>query len=60
MVGPAIESLLLLDRYAFLVEQLEVARAARSEGSEDPRRVELVNLFDQATGSLRNVALVVR
>lgn len=55
--GPAMESFLLLDRFAFLVERLE------TEGKEavgDSRRVELVNLFDQATGSLRNVAIVVR
>ncbi|KAK4705456.1 hypothetical protein P7C70_g752, partial [Phenoliferia sp. Uapishka_3] len=57
--GPAIESLFLLDRFAFLVEGLGKGDESNAE-SKDDRRVELVNLFDQATGSLRNVALVVR
>jgi hypothetical protein len=50
LLGPVIESLVILDRYLFLVEQLEGTG----------RAVEWVNLFEQASGSLRNVALVVR
>lgn len=48
-VGPVVESLVVLDRWAFV-----------AEGLEEGRRVELVNLFEQATGSLRNLAIVVR
>ncbi|KAM0755498.1 hypothetical protein T439DRAFT_375853 [Meredithblackwellia eburnea MCA 4105] len=55
--GPAVESMLLLDRFAFLVERLY---KSEDDLPVDRRRVELVNLFDQATGSLRNVAFVVR
>jgi hypothetical protein len=50
LLGPVIESLIVLDRYLFLVEQLDGTG----------RSVEWVNLFEQASGSLRNVALVVR
>lgn len=48
-VGPVVESLVVLDRWAFVVQ-----------GLEEGRRVELVNLFEQGTGSLRNLAIVVR
>jgi hypothetical protein len=54
-LGPPLESLIVLDRFAFLVEGLKGEGAQSGE-----RRVELVNLFEQATGSLRNLALVVR
>lgn len=56
LIGPVVESTIILDRYAFLVEQL----VGKREG--DRRRVELIPLFDQrgAAGSLRNMALVVR
>jgi len=47
-VGPVAESLLVLDRWAFLIEGLP------------GRQVEAVNVFEQSTGSLRNLALVVR
>lgn len=47
-VGPVAETLLVVDRWAFLAEGLE------------GRRVEAVNVFEQGTGSLRNLALVVR
>ncbi|BGP51750.1 hypothetical protein JCM10450v2_007700 [Rhodotorula kratochvilovae] len=56
-LGPPLESLCVLDRFAYLVEGL--ASAGEWDGG-DGRRVEVVNLFDQATGSLRNLALVVR
>lgn len=56
LIGPVVESTIILDRYAFLVEQL----VGRREG--DRRSVELIALFDQMAeaGSLRNMALVVR
>lgn len=48
--GPLIESLVVLDRYFYLVEGL----------SGTGRIVELYALFNQDVGSLRNLALVVR
>lgn len=49
-----------------LRHEWEEGGGAGGEGEEEEgekekkRRVELVNVFDQATGSLRNLALVVR
>ncbi|PCH40342.1 hypothetical protein WOLCODRAFT_98736 [Wolfiporia cocos MD-104 SS10] len=48
ILGPVVESLILLDREQWLREQLEDTGMA----------VKLVNLFDQASGSGRNVAIV--
>ncbi|EJD50590.1 hypothetical protein AURDEDRAFT_182479 [Auricularia subglabra TFB-10046 SS5] len=48
VLGPVVESLILLDRYLFLRQHLPHFQ------------VDLVPLFDQATGSARNMALVVR
>lgn len=67
-LGPPTESLCVLDRFAYLVEGLYPALAAGDHddggaggaAGEAGPRVEVVNLFDQATGSLRNLALVVR
>ncbi|GAA5970585.1 hypothetical protein JCM21900_005820 [Sporobolomyces salmonicolor] len=57
-LGPVLESLAVLDRWACLVEGLLGEGHERETSS---RRVELVNLFDQGlSGSLRNLALVVR
>jgi hypothetical protein len=56
-LGPPLESLCILDRFAFLCEGLE---ACDGEEGWSQRRVEIVNLFEQATGSLRNMAIVVR
>ncbi|KAI0325051.1 hypothetical protein GY45DRAFT_1287903, partial [Cubamyces sp. BRFM 1775] len=49
IIGPVIESLIMLDRAVWVHEELE----ANLE-------VDLVNLFDQASGSGRNVAIVIR
>ncbi|OSD02416.1 hypothetical protein PYCCODRAFT_1435416 [Trametes coccinea BRFM310] len=49
IVGPVIESLIMLDRAVWLEEELQGTGF----------RVELVNLFDQASGSGRNVAVVI-
>ncbi|GAA5865541.1 hypothetical protein JCM1840_001437 [Sporobolomyces johnsonii] len=58
-MGPVLESLAVLDRWAGLVEGL--FGEGDDEGQVSRRRVELVNLFDQGlSGSLRNLALVVR
>lgn len=51
LLGPVVESLIILDRLLWLKE--EVAE----EGQMD---AELVNLFDQSTGSGRNVAIVIK
>lgn len=66
ILGPLIESLILLDRYEWLREELGVVRGkypVHEEGREQLQNgamaVEMVNLFDQVTGSGRNVALVV-
>lgn len=47
MLGPVIESLIVMDRWTSL-----------KEGLEDECTVRMVNVFDQSTGSVRNVALV--
>lgn len=49
MLGPVVESLLLVDRWMYLREEVDVQVD-----------VKMVNIFDQSTGSARNVALVVR
>jgi hypothetical protein len=49
-MGPVIESYIALDRFLYLQEHLQ---EHNSKGS-----VYLCNLFDQGTGSLRNLALV--
>ncbi|GAA5850424.1 hypothetical protein JCM9279_001411 [Rhodotorula babjevae] len=68
-LGPPLETLCVLDRFAYLVEGLrdgagggerEGVTGAGAGAWTSERRVEVVNLFDQATGSLRNLALVVR
>ncbi|KIJ54760.1 hypothetical protein M422DRAFT_64012 [Sphaerobolus stellatus SS14] len=46
-IGPVVESLIIVDRYLYLVENLQ------------GRKVAAINLFDQAQGSGRNVVLVV-
>ncbi|TFK40707.1 methyltransferase domain-containing protein [Crucibulum laeve] len=50
LLGPAVESLILLDRVRWLREEL---------GLDRKLTVDLVNLFDQATGSGRNVGIVI-
>ncbi|GAA6060687.1 hypothetical protein JCM10212_005069 [Sporobolomyces blumeae] len=63
-VGPPLESLCVLDRWFLLVEGLRLSTEPDSGADADDgapgQRVEMVNLFDQGTGSLRNLALVVR
>ncbi|KAG6372805.1 hypothetical protein JVT61DRAFT_7212 [Boletus reticuloceps] len=54
ILGPLIETLILLDRRDWIKDEL----AEMSGGQEV--EVEMVNLFDQATGSGRNVALVMK
>ncbi|KAG6336264.1 hypothetical protein ID866_2818 [Astraeus odoratus] len=54
ILGPLVESLILLDRYEWLHE--EVGDTGQEKWD---MTIEMVNLFDQATGSGRNVALVV-
>lgn len=49
-IGPVIESYIVLDRLLYLQEHLQ--------GSNSKGSVHLYNLFDQGTGSLRNLALV--
>lgn len=57
IMGPLIESLILLDRHEWIREELN--GSSGSQGS-DAMDVDLVNLFDQATGSGRNVAIVIK
>ncbi|SCV68249.1 BQ2448_370 [Microbotryum intermedium] len=61
-LGPVLETLLVLDRFAFLVERLREVEGEEGEGSKLKRSVvlELRNLFDQRSGSVRNMALVLR
>lgn len=69
LLGPPVESLIAVDRYLFLQEAIynivngtdTDATPTNQSSSESDRAnggVKLVNLFDQSTGSLRNLALV--
>ncbi|KAH7103286.1 methyltransferase domain-containing protein [Auriculariales sp. MPI-PUGE-AT-0066] len=49
-LGPIVESLILIDRYLYLLENLP----------SEEWQVDLINLFDQSTGSARNVCLAAR
>ncbi|OBZ71113.1 Methyltransferase-like protein 25, partial [Grifola frondosa] len=49
ILGPVVETLILLDRYRWLEEELS------GTGME----IKLVNLFDQASGSGRNIAITI-
>lgn len=59
-LGPLVESLLVLDRYWFLFEAVHSALSEQPSETLSGRKenVQLINLFDQSTGSLRNTALV--
>lgn len=61
LVGPLIESTILLDRVQWIREELHRLNVARpgKERADPEFDVEMINLFDQATGSGRNVALAV-
>ncbi|KAG8815926.1 hypothetical protein FRC17_000535 [Serendipita sp. 399] len=67
-LGPIIESLVALDRYWFLRETVGPLVGTESNQGITPSgavevgdsMIQLVNLFDQSTGSLRNMALVWR
>lgn len=65
IVGPVVESYILLDRFAWILEELKVCPLSATRMREligvqnTPTVVELVNLFDQASGSGRNVAIVI-
>ena len=54
LLGPVIESAILRDRVQWLMEALTSGTDAQKNAE-----VKLVNLFDQATGSGRNVAIVI-
>jgi hypothetical protein len=55
LMDRVLQSLLVLDRYWWVREALE---EEPEEGGNGRMAVELVNLFDQATGSGRNMAIV--
>lgn len=55
LLGPLIETLILLDRRDWIKCEL-----AEMNDCGQEVEVEMVNLFDQATGSGRNVALVIK
>ncbi|SGY18150.1 BQ5605_C015g07990 [Microbotryum silenes-dioicae] len=62
-LGPVLETLLVLDRFAFLVERLGEVEQEQEQEQGSSRRslvLELRNLFDQSSGSVRNMALVLR
>jgi hypothetical protein len=54
-LGPVIESLIILDRVDWLKDVLSQIQS----GTSNRLQVELVNLFDQAAGSGRNIAIVI-
>lgn len=55
-MGPLIETLILLDRHEWIREELDES----GESQPNTMDVDLINLFDQATGSGRNVAIVIK
>ncbi|KAG0704789.1 methyltransferase domain-containing protein [Suillus ampliporus] len=57
IMGPLVESLILLDRHEWIREELSESSESHESNAMD---VDLVNLFDQATGSGRNVAIVIK
>ena len=57
LVGPVVESTILRDRMEWVRQELGTVLLPGPNSIEP--RVELVNLFNQATGSGRNVAIVV-
>lgn len=59
-LGPVVESLLIIDRFAMMIERVKGSWERRIREGEQERKVELFNLFDQETGSLRNTAIVVK
>jgi len=59
LVGPVVESTVLRDRVEWVREELGSNSVPGTNLKSNEPRVELVNLFDQATGSGRNVAIVV-
>ncbi|KAJ7175394.1 methyltransferase domain-containing protein [Mycena filopes] len=67
IIGTLVESLITMDREQWVQEQLELGahdRRGTGDGDGDGdggdvMTVEMVSLFDQATGSGRNIALVV-
>ena len=56
LLGPAVESLVILDRMMWLKEQL----ALMGLGGPVAQDVHMINLFDQSTGSGRNIAIVLQ
>ena len=60
LLGPVVESCIILDRLAWLDEML-TAYSQRHDGGgwSGGYEAQAVNLFDQSTGSGRNIALVV-
>ncbi|KAF9235184.1 methyltransferase domain-containing protein [Melanogaster broomeanus] len=55
ILGPLIETLIVLDRYEWIRHEL----AEMNDGGQK-MVIEMVNLFDQAVGSGRNIALVIK
>ncbi|KAF8798857.1 hypothetical protein BYT27DRAFT_7228159 [Phlegmacium glaucopus] len=56
LLGPLVETAILRDRVEWVKESLKFDK---QESEVKPMSVELVNLFDQSTGSARNVAIVI-
>lgn len=50
--------MIVLDRFCFMVEGMRKEWEETERGEK--RTVELFNIFDQETGSLRNMAIVVQ
>lgn len=53
ILGPLVESIILLDRLAWIREELEARKDVVGI------KADLINLFDQAIGSGRNIAILV-
>ena len=61
ILGPAIESTIILDRFMWLREALGVEHMDGADEAEHDAgwKVEIVGLFDQAVGSARNLAITI-
>ncbi|KAI8461979.1 methyltransferase domain-containing protein [Phakopsora pachyrhizi] len=59
LIGPCIESIIVLDRYLGMCERLEKIESVRDTHQPcDDLLISIVNLFDQNLNSLRNLAIV--
>jgi len=59
LVGPVVESTILRDRMEWVRQELGIVVVPGPNSTSTEPSIELVNLFNQVTGSGRNVAIVI-